>query len=518
MLDARSGLLAAILLLAPLLYGGNRPLALMLLELLALPLLFYVARAPQSLGAFSRPLLALLALALLLPLLQLIPLPWAAWSALPALQPYAQAITLAAQSSGASLPSLLPLSLLPAETERALLALLPPLLVFLAAVSVAPKTLRSLTTWLLMVAALQALIGLSQYAAGARASGTYANPDHLAGLLEMSLPLALALVVAHVGHYTAPETHQRGWRGQSQIWLSLVTSSAALYALLALVILLGLIFTKSRTGVVLAIVVLLISAFAFARRLGGDNVFGTVGTVSTAAVGVALAAGLVPVLQRFTQEDHLQDARWSIFAAMRDAVPAFLPFGSGIGTFREVFERYQPLDLSGALVNHAHNDYLEWLMEGGLIAAVIIAGLALTYLWRWPQLLTRGAWRTLHLARVGAGIGMLALLLHSLVDFNLRIPANQIVFAFLAALFFSQQSEAAPHEPEPDRPHAPLPTRGQTLATTASVASAATSAGASATMTAATTAATSASSGENEPRMPPGPVPGTTRATNPFDE
>ncbi len=442
------GLIAIILLLAPLLYGGNRPLPLMALELLALPLLFFAGRARQSLGNLAWPLITLLALAALLPLLQLIPVPWAVWSALPSLQPYAQALQLAFNGAGANVPQAMPLSLMPPLTEYALLAFLPPLLVFLGSVGTEQGMLRKLTTGLLIVAGLQACIGLSQYVSGDRPTGTYANPDHLAGLLEMTLPVALALLVAHVGHQMRPDRPSRNWRKRLMNWVSMYTSSVALYGLLALVILLGLIFTKSRSGVLLAMLVILLCAIAFARKLGGNNVFGAVGSFVTIAIGIAAAAGLVPVLERFARVDHLQDARWPIFAAMADVIPAYLPFGSGIGTFREIFERFQPFDLYGTTVNHAHNDYFEWLMEGGFPAAVILICLLVTFLWRWPQLITRGQWRTMHMVQVGAGIGMTAMLFHSLVDFNLRIPANQIVFAFLAALFFSRQGDAAVVHPE----------------------------------------------------------------------
>jgi O-antigen ligase len=310
---------------------------------------------------------------------------------------------------------------------------------------------------LLIVAALQALIGLSQYVAGDRPTGTYANPDHLAGLLEMTLPVALALLVAHVGHQIRPDHPSRSWRKRMLAWVSLYTSSVALYGLLAMVILLGLIFTKSRSGVLLAMLVIVLCAVAFARRLGGNNAFGAVGSFITIAVGFAVTAGLVPVLERFARVDHLQDARWPIFAAMADAIPAYLPLGSGIGTFREIFERFQPFDLYGTTVNHAHNDYFEWLMEGGLPAAAILSGLLLTFLWRWPQLITRGQWRTIHMVQVGAGIGIIAMLFHSLVDFNLRIPANQIVFAFLAALFFARHDETASVQRKPAADSQPEP-------------------------------------------------------------
>ena len=139
--------------------------------------------------------------------------------------------------------------------------------------------------------------------------------------------------------------------------------------------------------------------------------------------------------KRQTDQTLLEDSRWPIYSATLDGIGEFFPLGSGIGTFPEVFRRFQPGDVP-LFVNHAHNDYLEWLFEGGLFAGALVAVFLVLYALRWPQLWTQERWSLLRYLQVGAGIGLLLLGLRGLVDFNLHIPANAIYFAFLAGLFF----------------------------------------------------------------------------------
>lgn len=439
-----NALVLAMLVFAPLIFGGNRPLPLLVLELIAILLLLGLVARPMFLKQLSWPFIGLLLLMVLLPLLQLVPLPFSIWQQFPAQQDYAQALELALSHGGVSLENTTrAFSLVPAETEYALLALLPSLTIFLVCVGMTTHQLRALVPVFLAMATLQALIALAEYGIGRSANGTYVNRDHLAGFLEMALPVSLAMLAASFGQTSLRQGYHRSLRNRIRSFLYQYCNRTAIYAFISLSILLGLIFTQSRSGVALAMFVIVLSALAFSMRLGGRNVYGMVGTYSAVGLSLAVLIGLVPVLDRFVLTDHLQDARWSIYATMLRAINDFLPFGSGVGSFREVFARYHPEDITGVIVNRAHNDYLEWIMEGGAIAAFIIVGLLAIYALRWRKLLQGHAWGTFHFIQVGAGIGILAILLHSLVDFNLRIPANQIYFAFLAALFFHQAQESA---------------------------------------------------------------------------
>ena len=121
----------------------------------------------------------------------------------------------------------------------------------------------------------------------------------------------------------------------------------------------------------------------------------------------------------------------------------FFPFGSGLGSFPEVYRRFQPDDIP-KFVNHAHNDYIEYLFEGGLIAAAVIVLFLVLYLRAWPRLLKLPRWGTLSFMQAGAGLGLLLMALHGLTEYNWHIPANAIYFALMAGVFFHRGEAETP--------------------------------------------------------------------------
>ncbi|MBM4221073.1 MAG: O-antigen ligase family protein [Gammaproteobacteria bacterium] len=467
-------LLGAVLVFAPLIKGGNRPIPLLVLELAALALLAHAAVRPAFAGHLSRTMLAALAALLAIPLLQLMPLPETIWAALPGRDFYAAALATAGIESG-----MRSISLVPRVTEFAWLALLPPLAVFVVTTGLPDHKVKTLVHVFIGMAVVQAVIGLAQFGTGSAwvlgaidgspidsARGTYANRDHLAGLLEMALPLALALLAANIhlhGGARHPRHHRRPRLRQRLAALfsrEFRLNRAALLGAASIAILLGLIFTRSRTGVALAMLGIFLSALAFSRRVGGERSAGLITVFSVIGLALAVEVGLAPVLGRFTDQSIEADSRWSIFAGTLAGIGEFFPLGSGIGTFPEVFRRFQPGDVP-KFVNHAHNDYLEWLFEGGLPAAALIAVFLVLYVLRWRQVWTREHWSHLRFAQVAAGISLLLIGLHGIVDFNLHIPANAIYFAFLAGVFFHREEEhqdvQRKHRPEAEHKQEPAP-------------------------------------------------------------
>lgn len=446
--------LAALLVFAPLYWGGNRPLPLLFMELAALTLLVgLVGRLPVDWQPLSRPARIFLTLLFLLPLAQLLLAPMTVWASLPGRAFYAGALRLVGDG-GAGL-DWRAMSLIPAATEAAWLALLPPLAVFLVAIHLSGPRVLVLALVFLGIATGEALLGLIQYGDGPNslfrfgntlmgdaASGTYTNRNHLAGLLEMALPVALALLAATVGHGMPPYSSRgRGGRKRTfRQWLARFSvariNQATLFGAVALAILLGLIFTRSRAGVSLAMLAILLCTALFATRLGGRNAYGLMGTFTAVGIGLASLIGLAPIWSRFAYSDPIEDGRWKIFDATVQAIGEFFPLGSGAGTFVDVLRRFHPVDFPGVTINRAHNDYLEWLLEFGLLAALLIAAWLVFYFRQWGRVWTRGDWTPFRFVQAGAGIGLLLMMLHTLVDFNLRIPANAVFAALLAAAFF----------------------------------------------------------------------------------
>jgi O-antigen ligase len=244
--------------------------------------------------------------------------------------------------------------------------------------------------------------------------GPYVNRNHFAGFAELVLPLALIpLVLGRVRRERWPV-----------VGLFAVLPIGALF------------LSASRGGIVsfgaelgvLALVMIL-------RRTIGKQLLAGV-TVLLAASLLVSWLGVGQILQRLSSVQLLEVTVGKRASMREDTWRIFLdhPFlGTGLGTLQTVFPPYETL-YDGKIVNHAHNDYLEALAETGIAGALCCA-------WFIRVLLTESLKRLRRLNNSFAGAlqlsGLLAcsgFLVHSLVDFNLHIPANALLFFLMAHL------------------------------------------------------------------------------------
>lgn len=137
-------------------------------------------------------------------------------------------------------------------------------------------------------------------------------------------------------------------------------------------------------------------------------------------------------------------------------------FGTGLGTFAAVFPLYKPYTFAAYEfgIPAAHNDYVQWLAEAGLPAAVLAAALLGTFGIRVYRAL-RGATRRSPeaLLRWGLAAGVFAMLVHSFTDFNLHRAANALVFAVLVGALFRLTQPGKSRVPGRD-PEVPDPAPG----------------------------------------------------------
>jgi O-antigen ligase len=387
--------------------------ALLIAAALALPHL----NAPTASGW---TLLALAGLLVLLVLLQLAPLPAEVWTSLPGRERAVEGFAIVGMD-----PPSLPISLAPEETVFHALGLLPPLAALVLALRAPWRSLTGAVRWTLVLAAAASVaLGVAQVASGVNSAlyvyeftapgsavGFMANPNHLATLLLMSLPFVAAL---H-SHLVV-----RSSMGERDLGLTVVVS------LLGAVIVLGVLMVGSVAGYVLLGPVialsLLITRSAVGRRLTAPVVLG----VSLVAGGLGYLVATSPILPGIgiiNWQDTGTLSRPDSWARTLDAARDVFPFGSGFGSFERVIPAYEdPSAVTAKFLNHAHNDYLEVLMELGLPGSVLV-GMALIW-WGWRTFVI---WRKEDpdesRLRRAAAIAVLVVILHSLVDYPLRTPA-----------------------------------------------------------------------------------------------
>ena len=157
---------------------------------------------------------------------------------------------------------------------------------------------------------------------------------------------------------------------------------------------------------------------------------------------IAFQLGFVGFTQRFEQSG-IEEIRWPVAQITSRAAIANLPFGSGFGTFVPVYDEFAPRTLLGvAYVNHAHDDWLELWLTGGAPAMVLVVGFlawfAASSFRLWSNSPPEGRVLDLALAQA-ASIVIVLLLLHSVVDFPLRIPAVSVLFAMACAFLIPRR-------------------------------------------------------------------------------
>lgn len=431
--------------LVPIIRGGNRYVALIGLEWLALLVLWLLAmRSLADSSALSKPrdvaplgvgewLLVLSPL--WAALLFLTPLPITFWAALPGHAIYSSA-------PGAAWRAL---SLTPDATAASLLAGIVPVAGFMLARTATAAQLRVLATVWVLLALLQAIWGLLQagpfkelyFEADSPLGlmGSFANRNHFANFIVMILPLAIFMLWRAL-------PGQRAGRHQSSRW-TVAFSSMVLLVLAAAVLASG-----SRGGAVTALLVTLLTVLRLLSTVSKPlRRWYALGAVLQLVL-ILSSVGTMGLITHLEANDLGHDAsgRWQLAESSWQAALAFWPAGAGPGSFANVYPQFQPPGMR-SFIEHAHNDYVELLVEFGalfVLLAAVGAGLITRQLgWLWQQVRAAGGLRDSLQLQMCCGLGVLAMLLHSWVDFNLRIPANAMLVACLLGAFLRRGPPAA---------------------------------------------------------------------------
>src|SRR2546422_853596 len=113
----------------------------------------------------------------------------------------------------------------------------------------------------------------------------------------------------------------------------------------------------------------------------------------------------------------------------------FWPVGSGVGSYEQVMVLYQTTTSRLFYISHADNEYLQVLAEGGALLGVPVALALLAFIAVIAKRL-RGDRTPLFWIRAGAASGILAVAVQNFFEMTLRVPANAVLLAILAAVAF----------------------------------------------------------------------------------
>lgn len=314
----------------------------------------------------------------------------------------------------------------------------------------------------------------TEFVQGHRAMGTFPNPDHLAGYMELTLSAGLGLLLAQFA--TGPGVSVPAWRQRVGAALGFLMSAKMRLRLMLVVMVVALVMTHSRMGNgAFFLSLLLMGALVAARSaqwrkpamwlvlsmalvdvvvigqwvgLGRvierlqDTAEATALDAQPRSAAGAAAAGIEGIVAPAKEEESIQDT----LRIPRLSLPLIAQrpwFGHGGGTYVLALPPIKPAGFPHHW-DHAHNDYVEVAVDTGLVGLGLLLLLAAASAWRAVRLIDD---RRPPLDR-GAGVATLTALccmaLHSMVDFNLQIPANALTLVLLCALPWAVTAQQPP--------------------------------------------------------------------------
>jgi O-antigen ligase len=466
--------LMALIVYTPLPLASNRPWAMALLGVLTGCLLMWSIWRPggysmDSVWRSARVPLVLLVLWMVLLAVQLIPLP-DSW-----MDVMGQRAVFDQQGGGS-------ISIDPYSTRLYLAKACILSIVFWLVVTLinSRRRIEKLATVIVFSGLLQALLGVLLMASGAnfhlffvemeysKAHGTFVSSNQYAGYLELTLAVGIGLMIAKLDGRTSVN-----WRKRLHGWLALLLSGKAMLRLALIIMVVGLVASRSRMGnsaFFASLLIVGIFAVMFSKHAARTTVVFIVSLIVLDVVIIGGMVGVEKVVQRIqntnlkTQptEATLNEAQatdirlngnaeplpvsyteQSVEERGEAAVPSlqivrnFPWLGTGGGTFHLAFPHFRPVEVRGYF-DHPHNDYVEFASESGLLGFLLLALMVMHSVIQSLKLLICSREQLTVGMAFASLMGIASLLIHGTVDFNFQNPANAMLFLILLSLPYLQ--------------------------------------------------------------------------------
>jgi O-antigen ligase len=374
----------------------------------------------------------------LLIILHLVPLPPRLWTSLPG----RQLVEEIDQAAGLG-EVWRPLSLAPSQTLNALYSLICPIAVFLLMMRLTRDQRFAILKLLMLIGLASGAVGLLQAVGpvdgplyfynitnGGAAVGLFANRNHQAVFLACLFPMLA--VYASTGALSIEQARFR---------LVIAIGAGLLLVPLLLV-------TGSRAGLIIGIIglaaaLVLYKAQDFSARpkrkiyrFNPKYIYGGVGLFGFTAITILMSRA--EALERLLAGGSEEDLRFVIWGPIIEIAGKYFPFGSGIGSFVEAYQIDESFSLlSPEYLNHAHNDWIEIIVTGGLPAIILVIVALIAWGWQSVRLLLHSEMsrRSSLYGKLGATI-IFMLALGSVSDYPLRVPSIGVLFV-IAALWMA---------------------------------------------------------------------------------
>lgn len=334
------------------------------------------------------------------------------------------------------------------------------------------KRLETMVKVLIFSGFLQALLGVVLLAAGSsydlffvpidhlsRGKGTFVYHNHFAGYLELTLALGIGLMIAKL-----EERQAKNWKQRASNWLGLLMSEKARLRIVLIIMVVGLIASRSRMGNSAFFISLLavgLLAILLSKKATKSTIVFISSLIILDVVIVGGVVGIEKVIQRIEatnlraySADNPAPTISGDVVVNRDAqgrlryrelreesverrvgpglhalniAKDFPVLGVGGGTFHLAFFPYRPIEVQ-AFYDHAHNDFFEFAVETGAVGMTLLAAMVLHSMIYSIRILMNRRDQFARGMAFSSLMGVTVLMIHSAVDFNLQNTTNGLLF------------------------------------------------------------------------------------------
>lgn len=393
---------------------------------------------PRSPFQRSKAVFVFLAAAVVLALVQLVPLPPGVWQLLPGRQMLADAATLSGQ-----MQPWRPWSIVPSATANAAASLVVPFATWLLVAGLPERDRAWLPGLMLLFVLASTLIGLLQFsgagitsplvnATPGEVSGTFANRNHFA------LFIAMGCLLAPAWGFASGRLHWRTPTALGLVVLFLLTilasGSRAGLGLGVIALFLGLLLSRETMKKALS---------RYPRWVLPALIAGMLAIVAIFVLFSVMADRAVSINRMFAV-DQGQDMRSRGLPTVLAMIRAYFPLGAGLGSFDPVFRMNEPFELLKlTYFNHAHNDFLEVILDTGVLGLLLLVATLGWWAWMSMRAWAAGSGRRYAVPRLGSAM-LFLVLVASIFDYPARTPMIMAIMV-IAGMWL---------EGEPDHPDA----------------------------------------------------------------
>jgi O-antigen ligase len=261
-------------------------------------------------------------------------------------------------------------------------------------------------------------------------TGTYINLNHFAAYMAIIICMSFGYLTYKLSKLS--NFNVSGWREKLSRIINLIGTKAGLLSFLILIMSSSLILSGSRMGICSFITAIILMSIMISKRISIRKMLLILLPVCLMAVWI----GLNPIISRFSRISERMETegrRTQVWNDTCNLIKDFPALGTGLGTYEYAFPKYKTIKRQ-LLYDHTHNDYLELMSNTGFTGFFIVIAGAAYYLFMVTRLWFQRRNPFVKGITIGCLGGIAYIILHSLTDFNIHIPANALHLSIITGI------------------------------------------------------------------------------------